>query len=216
MKFKTKLAIAQAKKHGIKLESVQTDKGVLHYVEELAPGVDVWIEETEGISKMADEGDYIAGAKIVHVGWGSTVVSIIDTTKLTPAAPEPEPESKPDETSLAGEKPKAEPKKQGAKLAEEAPADPKPEENPPVEDKTKPEASDMEKKYDELRTDMDDLKTSLAELFADVKDIKDSIGKVDTELSKAMKLSKSGFVPPVEESKPAINPAKENIASRFK
>lgn len=216
MKFKTKLAIAQAKKHGIQLESVQTDKGVLHYVDELAPGVDVWIEETEGISKMADEGDYIAGQKIIHINWGSTVDSIIDTTKLNPS-PEPSPDPEPVQTDLSGQnadptpsgtKNEPEPKRPETKLA--AQTDPAPAPDPT------PEPNDSERKYVLLRGDIDDLTTSMAELFADVKEIKDSIVKVDAELSKAMKLSKSGFIPPIDNPPADIDPVKENIRNRFK
>lgn len=81
MKFRTKLAIKMAKQTEMKLESISTDNGLLHYVDELVVGVDVWVEDADGNAMLPDDGNYTSDGKVIVVENG-VVVDIKESEEI--------------------------------------------------------------------------------------------------------------------------------------
>lgn len=78
------------------LEETETDKGILIHEGELAEGIEVFIEDAEGLLQPAEDGEYLAEDKIIIVAEGK----VAEIRDKEPEQPEQEPEEQPEEQQL--------------------------------------------------------------------------------------------------------------------
>lgn len=115
MKFnKMKTKLLKLAKMLLNLKMVESDKGTLIIESDLAVGVEVSVEDTEGNVKPAEDGEYIIDNQKVEIRDGK--IESIET--IEPEQPEPtdEPEAMAEETST--EEVKDEPDEKDLRIAE--------------------------------------------------------------------------------------------------
>lgn len=118
MKFnKMKTKLLKLAKMLLNLKMVESDKGTLIIESDLAVGVEVSVEDTEGNVKPAEDGEYIIDNQKVEIKDGK-IESIETIEPEQPEQPEPtdEPEAMAEETST--EEVKDEPDEKDLRIAE--------------------------------------------------------------------------------------------------
>lgn len=132
----------------LKFSEISTDKGVLTVNEDLAPGIEVFIEDENGEYVAAPDGEYLTETSKIEVKDGK--VESVETI-------EPEDKEPAVEENLEDEKP-----------ADEKPADENPDSNDPDE---------KDLRIAELEGLLKDRDAIISELTAKVKELEDKLNK---------------------------------------
>lgn len=132
----------------LKFTEIKTDKGVLTVNEDLAPGIEVFIEDENGEYVAAPDGEYVNETSKIEVKDGK--VESIETI-------EPEDKNEPEAESVVEEN-----------LEEEKPVDENPEGNEPDE---------KDLRISELEGLLKDRDSIISELTAKIKELEDKLNK---------------------------------------
>lgn len=83
----------------LSLQETETDKGILIHEGELAVGIEVFIEDAEGLLQPAEDGEYAVEDKIIVVAEGK----VAEIRDKEPEQPENQPEEQPENQPEAQE-----------------------------------------------------------------------------------------------------------------
>lgn len=137
----------------LKFTEIKTDKGVLTVNEDLAPGIEVFIEDENGEYVAAPDGEYLTETSKIEVKDGK--VESIETI-------EPEDKNEPESEPAVDEN-----------LEDEKPADEKPADENPESDE--PDEKDL--RISELEGLLKDRDSIISELTAKIKELEDKLNK---------------------------------------